>query len=99
MAGYLVYRRICFMVFSPVAGAIADRIGFTTLFNFSLWMIIAGLVLLLLGYVSAGIIIIFTFNSVNSVMAPGSASTNEADKVKAATANATWRDRLDHISR
>lgn len=92
VAGYLVYRRICFILLSPVSGVIADRIGFTKMFNFSLWMIIAGLVLLLLGWVSVGMIIIFTFNSVNSVMAPGGASNNEADKIKAVTTNATWRD-------
>ena len=92
VAGYLVYRRISFILFSPIAGAIADRIGFTRLFNFSLLMIIAGLVLLLLGWVSVGMIIIFTFNSVNSAMAPGGASNNEADKIKAVTTNATWRD-------
>jgi len=92
VAGYLVYRRISFILFSPIAGAIADRIGFARLFDFSLLMIFAGLVLLLLGWVSVGMIIIFTFNSVNSAMAPGGASNNEADKIKAVTTNATWRD-------
>ena len=92
VAGYLAYRRICFILFSPISGALADRIGFAKLFNFSLLMIIAGLILLLLGWVAVGLIVIFTFNSVNSTMAPGGVSNREEDKIKAVAVNATWRD-------
>lgn len=90
--GYLAYRRICSILFSPVSGAIADRVGFVKVFNFSLLLIIAGLVCLLAGWVSVGLIIVFTANSVNSTMAPGGASAKEADKIRAVTVNATWRD-------
>lgn len=91
-AGYLAYRRICFILFAPVSGAIADRAGFTRVFHFSLLMIIAGLTLLLAGWITAGLIIVFTFNSVSSTMAPGGASNKQADKLKAAAVNASWRD-------
>lgn len=91
-AGYLAYRRICAIFISPVSGAIADRIGFTKMFNISVLMIIVGLVLLVAGWVGVGLIVVFTFNSINSVMAPGGASNNETDKIKAVTLNATWRD-------
>jgi len=91
-AGYLVYRRICFILFSPISGAIADRIGFAKIFNGSVLLIIAGLILLLMGWEMIGLIIIFTFNSVNSTMAPGRVSEKQADKIKAVATNATWRD-------
>jgi hypothetical protein len=91
-AGYLAYRRICYILLSPISGAIADRMGFIRVFNFSLLMILAGLIILLLGWETIGFIIIFTFNSVNSTMAPGGASNIASDKIKAVVINATWRD-------
>ncbi len=92
VAGYLVYRRLCFILFSPISGAIADKIGFAKVFNGSVLMIIAGLVLLLTGWEMVGLVIIFTFNSVNSTLAPGGASDNEEDKIRAVATNASWRD-------
>ena len=91
-AGYLVYRRLCFILFSPVSGAIADRIGFAKVFNGSVLMIITGLILLLMGWEMPGLIIIFTFNSVNSTMAPGGATDKQGDKIRAVATNASWRD-------
>lgn len=91
-AGYLVYRRICFIVFSPVSGVIGGRISFAKVFNISLLLIIIGFVFLLIGWEMMGLVIIFTFNSVNSTMAPGSASNNHEDKIRAVAVNATWRD-------
>jgi MFS transporter, DHA1 family, multidrug resistance protein len=91
-AGYLVYRRICFIIFSPLSGIIASRIGFTKVFNLSLLLIIIGFVFLLIGWEITGTVIIFTFNSVNSTMAPGGVSNNQADKISAVAVNATWRD-------
>ena len=91
-AGYLVYRRLCFILFSPFSGAIADRIGFAKVFNGSVLLIITGLILLLMGWEMPGLIIIFTFNSVNSTVAPGGASDKHGDKIKAVAANASWRD-------
>ena len=91
-AGYLVYRRLCFILFSPVSGAIADRIGFLKVFNGSVLLIIAGLILLLMGCEMIGFVIIFTFNSVNSTMAPGGATDKQGDKIRAVATNASWRD-------
>ena len=91
-AGYLAYRRVCSILFAPASGTIADRIGFLKVFNISLLMIIAGLIFLIMGWVTSGLIMIFTFNSVNSSMAPGGASNMETDKIKAVAVNATWRD-------
>jgi DHA1 family multidrug resistance protein-like MFS transporter len=91
-AGYLVYRRLCSILFSPISGAIADRIGFAEVFNGSVLLIIAGLTLLLMGLEMPGLIIIFTFNSVNSTMAPGGASDKQGDKIRAVATNASWRD-------
>jgi MFS family permease len=91
-AGYLVYRRVCFIVFSPAVGAVAERIGFIKLFNLSFLMIITGLFLLLIGWVPAGLIIIFTFNSVYSTIAPGAVANEKGDKIKAVASNASWWD-------
>lgn len=91
-AGYLAYRRLCFIVLSPFAGTLADRIGFTGVFNYSLLFIIAGLIMLLAGWVAAGLIVIFTFNSVHSTLAPGGASNSQPDKIRAVSLNASWRD-------
>ncbi|HET9430011.1 MAG TPA: MFS transporter [Chitinophagaceae bacterium] len=91
-AGYLAYRRISFMLFSPISGAVADWVGIEKVFNFSLLMIVAGLILLLMGWETTGLVMVFTFNSVNSTMAPGGASGNRPDKIKAAAVNAGWRD-------
>lgn len=91
-AGYLGYRRICFILLAPVSGAIADRIGFKKLFSLSLVFIIAGLFVLLNGWAVAGILLIFTFNAVNSAMAPGVAAVDGENKIRAVAMNATWRD-------
>lgn len=91
-ASYLAYRRLCSVLLSPVAGAIADKFGFATIFNGSAAMIVLGLILVLCGFSAIGLLFIFAFNSVNSAMAPGGVATNAADKIKAISVNATWRD-------
>lgn len=91
-AGYLAYRRICFIFLSPVSGAIAERLGFTTVFLLTMLMIVAGLILLLNGWIATGLVLIFAFNSVNSTIAPGVAAEKETDKLRAVAANASWRD-------
>ena len=45
-AFYLGYRRVCFVLLSPVGGWAADRIGLKRTFSASLFMMIAGLVML-----------------------------------------------------
>ena len=91
-AAFLAYRRICFILFSPVSGMLADKIGFIRVFNVSVLLIITGLILLLFGWITPGLVIIFTFNSVNSTMAPGGASVGDQDRIRAVATNATWRD-------
>jgi MFS family permease len=91
-AGYLVYRRICFIIFSPVSGFIAGKISFGKVFNLSLLLIIIGFVFLLIGWEMMGLVFIFTFNSINSTMAPGGVSNNQEDKISSVSVNATWRD-------
>jgi predicted MFS family arabinose efflux permease len=39
-----------------------------------------------------GLVFIFTFNSVNSTMAPGGVANNQEDKISSVSVNATWRD-------
>jgi MFS transporter, DHA1 family, multidrug resistance protein len=91
-AAYLAYRRICSIFFAPVSGLFADKIGLMRVFNFSILMLIVGLVLLLIGWTTVGLIVIFTFNSVNGTIAPGGASGKESDKLRAIAINASWRD-------
>lgn len=92
VAGYLAYRRISSIILAPISGALADRIGFIQVFNRSLLSVVIGLIFLTIGWDMVGLITIFTFNSVNSSIAPGGSLTNRKDKIQAVTTNATWRD-------
>jgi MFS family permease len=91
-AGYLAYRRICFIFFSPAGGVIADKVGVNRVFNASLALVCIGFVLLLSGWEAIGLVMIFTFNSVNSSISPAAASHKRKDKLNAVSTNATWRD-------
>ncbi len=91
-ASYLAYRRVCYILFSPAVGMISEKVGFIKLFNFSFLMIIAGLSLLMMGWVPAGMIITFTFNSIYSTIAPGAVADQKEDKIKAVASNASWWD-------
>jgi DHA1 family multidrug resistance protein-like MFS transporter len=91
-AFYLGYRRICLVVLSTAGGWIGDRIGLDRVFNISLALAIVGLILLTVGWIATGAVIVFTFYSVNSAIAPGSASTNSENSIASVAENATWRD-------
>ena len=91
-AGYLAFRRVCFILFSPISGIVAERTGFVKVFNFSFLMIIVGLIFLLLSWVAAGLIIIFTFNSIYNTITPGCAANTAPDKIKAVSINSSWWD-------
>lgn len=91
-AGYLAYRRICSIFFSPIGGVIADRFGFAVVFNFSILMIISGMVCLLSGWITVGLIVVLLFNSISNAMAPGNASIHPNNQLKAVAINASWRD-------
>jgi MFS transporter, DHA1 family, multidrug resistance protein len=91
-AFYLGYRRVCLVVFSPAGGWIADKFGIDRVFNISIAFVIAGLLVLLSGWTAAGVVIVFTFYSVNAAVTPGSASKNQSHSLAAVAENATWRD-------
>ncbi len=91
-AGYLAYRRVCSILFAPVSGVMADRLGFARVFNYSLLLVTVGLIAIVAGYTVAGLIIVFTFNSINIAIAPGAVSVNEKDKIGSVALNAGWRD-------
>lgn len=91
-AAYLAFRRISFLIFSPLGGHVADKWGFDSIFSWSIVRICFGFMLLLLKQVVAGLALIFIFNSINASIAPGGASKDEEDKVQAVAENATWRD-------
>lgn len=91
-AGYLAFRRISFILFSPLGGLLADKWGFEKTFNGSVIMIVTGLIFIVLGGEMPGLLTVFIFNSINNTVAPGSVAENEPDKIKAVTKNANWRD-------
>jgi MFS transporter, DHA1 family, multidrug resistance protein len=91
-AFYLGYRRVCLVVLSPAGGWIADKIGTERVFNISLLFIIAGLMVMVSGWIGAGAVTVFTFYSINSAITPGSASKTNGHSLAAVAENATWRD-------
>ncbi|HET9278429.1 MAG TPA: MFS transporter [Flavitalea sp.] len=90
--GYLAYRRIALIIFSPAAGILADRIGNDRTLHASVIFTCAGLFLLVIGQTEIALAIIFTFNSVVSSIGPASSASNRKDKLNALATNATWRD-------
>lgn len=91
-AFYLGYRRVCLVVLSPAGGWIADRIGLERIYNLTMAMVIAGLITILSGWIGTGVVIVFTFYSINAAMTPASVSKNAGDSLVAVAENATWRD-------
>jgi MFS transporter, DHA1 family, multidrug resistance protein len=90
-AGYLAYRRICLVALSILGGWTADKVGFEKVFLASLFFIVSGLFIIASGWIAAGTIIVFSFYSVFSAIAPGAISENQ-NPLHAAAENATWRD-------
>ncbi|HEX6893104.1 MAG TPA: MFS transporter [Chryseolinea sp.] len=91
-AFYLGYRRLCLVVLSTAGGWIADRIGLERIFNISMILVIAGLICIVAGWIGTGVVIVFTFYSINAVVTPGSAFKAKAHSLAAVAENATWRD-------
>jgi MFS family permease len=91
-AFYLGYRRVCLVTFSPAGGWIADRIGLDRVFNLSMALVALGLILILFGWIGTGVVIVFTFYSINAAVTPGSATKGYAHSLAAVAENATWRD-------
>lgn len=91
-ATFLGYRRICILLLSSAGGWLADRIGLHKIFVWSSVLTLCGLILLSVGWIEAGALIVFTFYSVQSALAPGSISKQCDNVLFAVAENATWRD-------
>ena len=91
-AFYLGYRRVCLVVLAPAGGWIADRIGLDKIFNFSMALVVVGLIFMVSGWIATGAVIVFTFYGVNAAITPGSAGNASTHSLAAVAENATWRD-------
>jgi MFS transporter, DHA1 family, multidrug resistance protein len=89
---FLGYRRIASLVFAPIGGLLADKSGLNKVFVVSSVLTIAGLLLLTMGFTKAGAIVVFTFYSVQSTLAPGNSFREKEFSLQAVAENATWRD-------
>jgi MFS family permease len=89
---YLGYRRLCLVALSPAGGRLADKIGIGKLFNISLAGVIIGLSVIASGRIEIGVILLFTFYSINVSITPGNISSWQNTRLSAVAENATWRD-------
>jgi MFS family permease len=89
---YVGYRRFSNVLVSPIAGKIADKAGIERVFLWAVFLTIPSLLLIAFGFVEAGLISTFTFQSVSSALAPGGAASGQENRLKAIAANTTWRD-------
>jgi DHA1 family multidrug resistance protein-like MFS transporter len=89
---YLLYRRICIMLLSPLSGWLADRWGFHQLFTTSLLISCLGLFLIAFGYQQVGIMLCFTFGPVISALSPAGAIKDANNRLKDIATHTTWRD-------
>lgn len=88
----LSYRRISFVIFSPLAGLLADKFGFPKVFFKTSIFTASSLILILSGANVAGLIAAFTFSAMNAAIATGGAITENNLIIKEVSDNATWRD-------
>jgi MFS transporter, DHA1 family, multidrug resistance protein len=91
-AFYLAYRRVCLVVLSPGGGWLADRFGIDRIFAISAMLVITGAMMLSYGWISAGVIILFTFYSLHTAITPGKVARGENQSLNGVADNATWRD-------
>ena len=93
MAGiYLAYRRICIVFISALGGIFADKFGLNNVYLTALFFTLAGLFLIAVGFTKTGIITAFTFNSINTALAPGNGIMSESNHLKIIAENSTWND-------
>jgi len=94
MVGLLLgYRRLSFVVFSPLSGWLGDQWGFHKVFIYSTIFSAVALLLVLFGATVAGILAAFTFSAMNASAATGGAIiSGNSSFIKEASDNATWRD-------
>ncbi|WP_366788776.1 MFS transporter [uncultured Flavobacterium sp.] len=88
---YLVFRKLCTIVISPLAGLSADRFGLEKVYLLSLVLTGAATLLIALGFTQTGIVAAFAFNSVTAALGPGGAA-GTPDELKVISANSTWND-------
>ena len=88
----LGYRRLCFIVFSPVAGWYADKLGFEKVFVITSLLLAIGLLLISFKMAIIGLITVFTFGAMNASIATGGAVNQPTNLLKDVNDNATWRD-------
>lgn len=91
-AGFLAYRRVGLILLSPLGGWFADRLGLQRVSVFSALFVCAGLVLLAVHWVFAGVVVTFLFSSIQATLGPGGATGHQQERVQAVSENATWRD-------
>jgi len=89
----LGYRRLSFVVFSPLSGWLGDQWGFHKVFIYTNLFSVAASLLVLSGATVAGILAAFTFSAMNASAATGGAIiSGNSSFIKEASDNATWRD-------
>lgn len=89
---YLAFRRLCSVFLAPFGGMLADRWGINKVHLVTILFTIAGGILIIAGYTSAGILIAFSFYSIAQALSPGSAATGSTNHINAAATNSTWSD-------
>lgn len=88
----LGFRRVCLVLFSPLAGWLADKFSFEKVFVFTTLMLTLGVVLISLRMEIIGLVTVFTFGAMNASIASGAAVNIQSSILKDVTDNATWRD-------
>jgi MFS transporter, DHA1 family, multidrug resistance protein len=91
-AFYLGYRRLCLVGLSTAGGWIADRFGCVKIFHISLGLMIAGLILIYLGWLTPGLIVLFASHSINTSITPGIIAEEDNNSLAAVSENAMWKD-------
>ena len=89
---FLAYRRVCLVIFSPVSGWLADKVGLQLIFQVSMLFVVVGLLTIVFGWIGTGAVVVFSFYSINAAITPGAASAGKAHLLTAVAENATWRD-------
>lgn len=88
----LGYRRLSLILFSPLAGWLADKWGFNKVFSYTSLLSAAGLLFILSGATLTGIVIIFTFSAMNATVSTGAGRCSGNSILKTVSDNSTWRD-------
>jgi DHA1 family multidrug resistance protein-like MFS transporter len=90
--GYLAYRRVCTLFISPFGGILADKYGIDKVFLTSVLFTGLGFLFIAMGFIKAGILTAFTFNSITAALAPGRSPVSGISRLKTVAVNSTWSD-------